>query len=164
MSADELEEQAAQFLQIVGARYELPSLAFDGGACILTFDRGNVVTLYPQLEGLHSILMHVLVGVAPLRDPRITGLMAEMLNGNDAWSMTNGSTLGLDKASGMVSLWQRFTLPAASDEEILDALETLLATAEHWRDVLIRHGGAPAFGGEAADAAGEAALLGADRA
>lgn len=142
---EEMVVQAEEFLKTLSSRFNLPELSFDDGACILNFGRGNVLTLYPQLDGLRSIIMHVMVGVAPLSGPNSTKLMLEFLNGNDAWSLTQGATLGMDKTDGSVSLWQRFTLPAVTEDEIVDAVEVLLSTAEYWRTFLKENGGEPAF-------------------
>gem|GEM_PF-1635311 len=145
MDMETLEKCGRDFLAVIERHYNLSNLQFDDGACTLAFDGGNSLTLYPQFEGIRSILMHAVAGVAPLNGEKSRALFLEMLNGNDAWALTAGATLGMDRKTGIVSLWQRFVLPADDAEEIVDAAEALLASAEYWRRIIVEHGGQPLF-------------------
>ncbi len=145
MTEEELLQHAENFLATVAKSFDLPELSFADGICVLDLGSGNVITLYPQMEGLHSIILYMPVGVIPLDAPKTPELQTEMLNGNDAWSLTQGATIGVDKKTGVVSLWQRFALPAESEGEIVDTIEVLAATAEYWRSIISEYGGEPAY-------------------
>jgi hypothetical protein len=157
LSREKLEEYADGFLAALSRRYDLPELTWAKGACLVDFGGGNLLTVYPELESLRSLILHAPVGVLPLESEKTGAFLLEMAIGNNCWTLTQGATVGLDPEDGTVSLWQRFVLPPAGDEEIWEAVEALLGTAEHWRGILERHDGAALFSaaGEGSEAAGE---------
>ena len=145
MDMEFLEQCGKDFLSVIEREYNLSELNFDNEACTITFDDKIVLTLYPQFEGLRSVLMHTIVGVAPLNGEQSRDIFLEMLNGNEAWALTAGATLGMDRQTGIVSLWQRFVLPADDPEEVSDAVGALLASTGYWLDIIVKHGGQPLF-------------------
>ncbi|MDR3077236.1 MAG: type III secretion system chaperone [Planctomycetota bacterium] len=144
-SEESLTAAAEKFLETLSRKWQLPAQTFAGGPCLIDFGGGNILALYPQLEGLRSLIMHTQIGVIPLRTPAAGQFQLEALEANNAWSRTQGATLGIDGEDGSVGLWQRFVLPAASEEEITDAVTAFLGTAEFWRDILKSRGGQPAY-------------------
>lgn len=143
MDETEFEQHADNFLQTVSTRFNLADLSFEEGSCLISFDGGNVMFLYPEPEIVHAIIMQVTVGSIPLDGDRIGELYLEFLHGNDAWCLTGGATLGVDRNTGEVSLWQRFTLPAVSEDDIANAMELHLGAADYWRGVIKQYGGEP---------------------
>lgn len=133
----ELTIQAQQFLDALSEHYGVPRLVFDvEGKCLLSTRDKHILTLAAQLDDLRSIILHTVVGVIDLADETANSLLRDLLSANVGWERTLGATMGMDKDTGVVTLWQRFVLPAVSTEEITDTVDLFLNTARNWREEL----------------------------
>ncbi|MDR1519496.1 MAG: type III secretion system chaperone [Planctomycetota bacterium] len=144
-SDEGLAAEEERFWETLARKWGLAAPSFEDGACSVDFGGGNIIVFYPQLEGLRSIIMQAQIGVIALRSPASGQFWLEALDANNGWSRTQGATVGVDGKDGSVGLWQRFVLPAASEEEITDTVTAFLGTAEFWRDILKSHGGQPVY-------------------
>lgn len=136
MSPD-LDTHAQLFLDTLATHYNVPSLIFDNEAkCMLSTKDKHILTLAAQLDDLRSIILHTVIGAVDLKNNNATPLLHDLLAANVGWEQTLGATMGMDKKTGVVTLWQRFVLPAASPEEITDTVDLFLNTARNWREDL----------------------------
>jgi hypothetical protein len=86
-------------------------------------------------EDINTFILNVPIGLLPSTAAREL-VMEELLFGNYSWNLTDGGTLGVDRATGMITVGYLLPLPLAQDEQIIRIVEKLAAVAKHWMRAL----------------------------
>ncbi len=144
-----LREHADALLAAVAAELPLDpaaraSLALDEhNECFLTLQDRIVVMFYLD-EAAHALMLNLPIGSLPSDGGR-EAVMLELLSGNYVWQLTEGGTLGIDRATDVITLGYLVPLPLAHPEQMPRIVEKLASVADHWMRLLAeRAPGAPA--------------------
>lgn len=106
----------------------------------LTLEDRIVVMFYLD-EDINAFILNLPLGSLPQDETR-EEVMLELLCGNYSWNLTEGGTLGVDRATGIISLSYLVSLPLAEPEQMPRIIEKLAAVADHWMRTLKEISGA----------------------
>lgn len=110
--------------------------------CFLTLEERLVVMFYLD-EDLSAFIINLPLGALP-QDKSREQVMLELLCGNYSWNLTEGGTLGVDRATGVISLSYLVPLPLTEPTQMPRIVEKLASVADHWqrtlKEISERHG------------------------
>jgi len=137
----DLRSHANQLLAGAAETLKLERLEFnERDECIVTFDERVVVLFSLDLEDLNGIVINVLLGALPPEGKR-EAVMTELLSGNYCWARTEGGTIGVDRATGVITLSYLVELPLEVPEQFSDICAKLLNVADYWMRKIEETGG-----------------------
>jgi hypothetical protein len=135
----EIHQHATDLLRLIQE-----SLPMEGGdalvwdennQCSLTFDE-DIAVIITLDEVVDAIFMTWILGALPTEPAEVANAMQEMLEANHEWNGTQGGTLGLDPATGVVTLSYRVDLPLDDANVIQDIISKLYNNSNHWKQTL----------------------------
>lgn len=124
--------QAQQLLSDFGASLGLPELSFDEtGHCALVFD--DVGVNLDFIEETQDLLVYSLLGMADEAQRDDPAVLLPLLHANYFGMGAAGGQIGIDKASGAVTLSRAYPLRLLDLPELTSCLQAFVNTCEYWK-------------------------------
>lgn len=125
--------KAAVLIAELATTLGIPELAFDAdGTLTLDMDDRFLVTLgVDEAAGALTLIAPIL----GTEGPKPKAFLEAALIGNFMWQGTQGATLAIDEASGVVVLHRRLPLDGLTLPDLEQAVEAFVNAAEAWTDL-----------------------------
>ena len=102
----------------------------ENNECFVSFEDRIVLIMYLD-EDIDTIIITIPLGTVPLDNSR-EELMFELLCANYCWNMTEGGTLGIDEATGVIAMSYLIQLPLEPVEQFERIAAKLINVADFW--------------------------------
>ena len=137
----DLRDQANELLATAADILKLEKLELnERNECIVTFD-DRIVTLFTlDSDSLNGLVVTLVLGGLTAGAGK-EELMYELLAGNYAWNLTEGGVIGVDRATGVISLCYLVELPMNHPEQFPNICAKLLNVADFWMRKINEFGG-----------------------
>lgn len=127
----DLEKEGAKLLAVLSEKLDRADLSFDDqGSCVFVLDRKLVFNLFLD-DVTDELVIGVMLGVLPEGGTNAS-VLRRLLAANYYWRLTQGGTIGLDEASGMLALCYRVPLPLDEPAQVEEIVAKLAGAADHW--------------------------------